>query len=591
MPLKPDMRVILTAADGTAISITSNALHVHVASGTVAATLSEPISVDDNGSSLTVDVGTALPAGTNNIGDVDVASIAAGDNLVGRVKVSDGTTVATVRELGTNDALNVSVVDGSGNQVTSFGGAGVQYTEGDTDASITGNAILWEDTGNTLRPVAAGTPLPVGDAGGSLTIDGSVTADTELPAAAALADGASATPTTPTVGTVPHLMNATTIDRARAVVNGLNSTGTGIAAAGMVGQLDDSGTSSVTENQFAVMRISSRRALLIEGVASGTNVNVNLAASAATVTADTELPAAAALADGASATPTTPTVGTVPHLMNATTIDRARAVVNGLNSTGTGIAAAGIVGQLDDTSTGSVTENQFAPLRISSRRALLIEGVASGTAVTVDSELPAAASLADNTATPTAPAVGAFNMVYDGSNWDMLRGTSADGVLCNTELPAAGAAADGASNPTAPFVIAAMADWNETTWDRRRNNVDRIFLSSAARTVSTGTGAFGTYNLRGIALTVTITAGAGYNIQPSLQFFDPATGNYFTYWTGTALTGAGTTTYYFADGAVGTGGSFTQTLGFGLPGRNMNFIMIHNNANSVTYTVGATLLV
>lgn len=37
----------------------------------------------------------------------------------------------------------------------------------------------------------------------------------------------------------------------------------------------------------------------------------------------------------------------------------------------------------DDTSTGTVTENQANALRMSSRRALLVEGVASGTAVTV----------------------------------------------------------------------------------------------------------------------------------------------------------------------------------------------------------------
>jgi hypothetical protein len=36
------------------------------------------VSVDDNGGSLTVDVGSALPAGTNNIGDVDIASFASG---------------------------------------------------------------------------------------------------------------------------------------------------------------------------------------------------------------------------------------------------------------------------------------------------------------------------------------------------------------------------------------------------------------------------------------------------------------------------------------------------------------------------------
>lgn len=36
-----------------------------------------------------------------------------------------------------------------------------QYTEGDTDATVTGTAILWEDTGDTLRAVSAAKPLPV----------------------------------------------------------------------------------------------------------------------------------------------------------------------------------------------------------------------------------------------------------------------------------------------------------------------------------------------------------------------------------------------------------------------------------------------
>lgn len=109
----------------------------------------------------------ALPAGTNaigklaansgvDIGDVDVTSIAAGDNTVGRVKITDGTTVATVRELGTNDAMNVAIVDGSGNQITSFGG-GTQYAE---DAALgstpTGTLAMArrKDTLATLTPVA-----------------------------------------------------------------------------------------------------------------------------------------------------------------------------------------------------------------------------------------------------------------------------------------------------------------------------------------------------------------------------------------------------------------------------------------------------
>lgn len=63
-------------------------------------------------------------------------------------------------DLTNTNPLAVAVVDGDGTQITSFGG-GTQYTEGDTDASITGTAMLWEDASDTLRAVSAAKPLPV----------------------------------------------------------------------------------------------------------------------------------------------------------------------------------------------------------------------------------------------------------------------------------------------------------------------------------------------------------------------------------------------------------------------------------------------
>lgn len=57
------------------------------------------------------------------------------------------------------DGGNAITVDGT--VAVSSGGGGVQYTEGDADASITGNAILWETAGNILTPVSVGAPLPV----------------------------------------------------------------------------------------------------------------------------------------------------------------------------------------------------------------------------------------------------------------------------------------------------------------------------------------------------------------------------------------------------------------------------------------------
>lgn len=94
----------------------------------------------------------------------------------------------------------------------------------------------------------------------------------------------------------------------------------------------------------------------------------------------------------------------------------------------------------------------------------------------VDTELPAAAALTDDFANPTAPAVGAFLMVWDSTTWDRAPGTSADGLLVNlgtnndvdTELPAAAALADDVANPTVPAVGAFMMGWDSgnTNWNR-----------------------------------------------------------------------------------------------------------------------------
>lgn len=63
---------------------------------------------------------------------------------------------------------------------------------------------------------------------------------------------------------------------------------------------------------------------------------------------------------------------------------------------------------------------------------------------TVDTELPAAAALADAAANPTAPAVGAFNMVWNGATWDRLPGSAASGAEVQGSV--ANAVAD-AGNP------------------------------------------------------------------------------------------------------------------------------------------------
>jgi hypothetical protein len=69
-----------------------------------------------------------------------------------------------------NNAMNVNVVAGSA--------AATEYTEGDTDATITGPAILWEDAANTLSTISAAKPLPVDlGANNDVTVSGTVTVD------------------------------------------------------------------------------------------------------------------------------------------------------------------------------------------------------------------------------------------------------------------------------------------------------------------------------------------------------------------------------------------------------------------------------
>lgn len=90
-------------------------------------------------------------------------------------------------------------------------------------------------------------------------------------------------------------------------------------------------------------------------------------------TVDTELPSAAALADGGSPTQSVPNVGSVMLTASAgaSTVDRVRSVGNGSNTAGTGILATGLLAQLDDVSPTAITENQFGNVRMTANRALL----------------------------------------------------------------------------------------------------------------------------------------------------------------------------------------------------------------------------
>ena len=68
----------------------------------------------------TADSTAKIPGDATNGLWVNVKTITAGT----KIQLTDGTSDATVRNLAANDALNVAIVDGSGNHVTSFAGSG-----------------------------------------------------------------------------------------------------------------------------------------------------------------------------------------------------------------------------------------------------------------------------------------------------------------------------------------------------------------------------------------------------------------------------------------------------------------------------------
>jgi len=99
------------------------------------------VNIQDGGNTITVD-GTVTVTAT----DLDIRNLAPATDTVA---IGDGAATATIRNLAANDALNVAIVDGAGDQITSFGG-GTQYTE---DAAAAANPI-----GTALNLIRQDTP-------------------------------------------------------------------------------------------------------------------------------------------------------------------------------------------------------------------------------------------------------------------------------------------------------------------------------------------------------------------------------------------------------------------------------------------------
>lgn len=125
---------------------------------------------------------------------------------------AEGGTVASATVIAAQNIGGVDFLESNGSgalkvSVVSGGSSGTEYTEGDTDSSITGTAVMWEDAGDTLRAVSAAKPLPVAVISGSSASTEYTEGDTDttFTGVIAMAEGPSNTATPLQVDASKHL--------------------------------------------------------------------------------------------------------------------------------------------------------------------------------------------------------------------------------------------------------------------------------------------------------------------------------------------------------------------------------------------------
>ena len=129
-----NVRAIKTDSTGE-IAVDVSSIGTVTVTGTVSIGTALPAGTNNIGD---VDIASALPAGTNNIGDVDIASaLPAGTNSIGTVILGAGT--AAIGKLVANDGVDIgdvdvtSIVPGTG--ATNLGKA-IQSAQGTTDTGV-----------------------------------------------------------------------------------------------------------------------------------------------------------------------------------------------------------------------------------------------------------------------------------------------------------------------------------------------------------------------------------------------------------------------------------------------------------------------
>lgn len=157
-------------------------------------------------------------------------------------------------------------------------------------------------------------------------------------------------------------------------------------------------------------------------------------------------------------------------------------------------------------------------------------------------------------------------------------------VTVDTELPAAAAMADGAANATTSSVRADGSLFNGTTWDRYRNNAVVTVDSSSART-ATGTGTTAVnYNARGMIAHINVTAVSGTSPTLVMKLQFSSDGTNWTDMPGAATVSINANGYYYLAVYPGMSIVANQSISWPVP-RNWRFAWtIGGTTPSFTFT-------
>ena len=436
--------------------------------------------------------------------------------------------------------------------------------------------MIWvTDSSGNLLIDASGQPVPVTDNGESITVDGTVSISGSVAVTGTVGVSGTVAATQSGSWSVSVTGSVTTADSQVVTDNAAFTDGTTkLRMAGYI--YDETAGTALTENDAAAARVDFKRAqvLVIEDATTRGRRAAIASDGSLYVAAQTDLPV---------------------YLTGVPTVDTELTTAD--LDTGAGTDTRAVVGLVLAASGGGVLVGAANPMPVYLATTPYVNAVQYGT-WTVGTELPTPGDLTDSMAGPTTPAVGALLMAFNGSSWFRLRGDSTNGIFvqgtvsADTELPAAAALADGLANPTTPTLGAAELLFNGSTWDRRPGTQEGPLLASATRNTTNDSAVQTNYGAKGVLITMNLTAAAGTGIKLEIRGIDPILGGDIVL---ARFSANRTNTAQVHWLELHPGAASASVDGFGerfqgcLP-RRWKLRVLHSDGNNLTYSVGYTLL-